>query len=518
MKSDLYTAIAELAAERNMPKDVVVGAVEHALKTVYKKARNIEEDDNVRVHLHPDTGAITIVVDKEVVGDSDVEDPQHQMGVSEARRLDPENGAIGRIVTVDDTPKDFGRIAAQTAKQVVMQKIRESERERVYSEYRDRVGELINGVVQRADNKAVIVDLGKAEAVMPVREQVPAERYRTNQRLKVLLLEVNSSTDKGPQLIVSRAHPDVVKRLFEIEVPEIYSGAVEIKAIAREAGLRTKVAVTATQDNVDPVGSCVGVRGVRIQNIVTELYGEKIDVVEWNSDTATFITKALSPAKVLSVNLDDTDKIARVIVPTDQMSLAIGKEGQNARLAYKLTHWKIDVKDTEALKAGGEDLINKARAAALAELPDAFISLGRRPTMVLGDGSIILDDRTFRPLPDELIGRSVDIEQGQDRIEVFYERNLVAAFSMDGTPLSLTDVAPAAAPAMVGAIAPPTGSTAGQSRVVRDNGMFSFNGELYGPLAGSYIGGRVIARQEGDQVVVTDEAENQIATYAVVNG
>jgi transcription termination/antitermination protein NusA len=310
----------------------------------------------------------------------------------------------------------------------------------------------------------------------------------------------------------------VVKRLFEIEVPEIYSGAVEIKAIAREAGLRTKVAVTATQDNVDPVGSCVGVRGVRIQNIVTELYGEKIDVVEWNSDTATFITKALSPAKVLSVNLDDTDKIARVIVPTDQMSLAIGKEGQNARLAYKLTHWKIDVKDTEALKAGGEDLINKARAAALAELPDAFISLGRRPTMVLGDGSIILDDRTFRPLPDELIGRSVDIEQGQDRIEVFYERNLVAAFSMDGTPLSLTDVAPAAAPAMVGAIAPPTGSTAGQSRVVRDNGMFSFNGELYGPLAGSYIGGRVIARQEGDQVVVTDEAENQIATYAVVNG
>jgi hypothetical protein len=240
--------------------------------------------------------------------------------------------------------------------------------------------------------------------------------------------------------------------------------------------------------------------------------------VEWNSDTATFITKALSPAKVLSVNLDDTDKIARVIVPTDQMSLAIGKEGQNARLAYKLTHWKIDVKDTEALKAGGEDLINKARAAALAELPDAFISLGRRPTMVLGDGSIILDDRTFRPMPDELIGRSVDIEQGQDRIEVFYERNLVAAFAMDGTPLSLTDVAPAAAPAMVGAIAPPTGSTAGQSRVVRDNGMFSFNGELYGPLAGSYIGGRVIARQEGDQVVVTDEAENQIATYAVVNG
>jgi len=300
-------------------------------------------------------------------------------------------------------------------------------------------------------------------------------------------------------------------------VPEIYSGAVEIKAIAREAGLRTKVAVIATQDNVDPVGSCVGVRGVRIQNIVTELYGEKIDVVEWSSDTATFITKALSPAKVLTVNLDEADKIARVIVPTDQMSLAIGKEGQNARLAYKLTHWKIDVKDTEALKALGDDLIDKARAAALAERPDAFISLGRRPTMVLGDGTIVMDDRTFGPLPEELIGRSVDVEQLPDRLDIFYERTLVAAFSMDGTPLSLTD-AVSPTPAMTGAIAAPTGTTTGQSRIVRGDGTFTFDGEFYGPLAANYIGGRVIARQEGDQVIVTDEAENQIATYAVHHG
>lgn len=512
MKSDLYTAIAELAAERNMPREVVMGAVEHALKTVYKKARNIEEDDNIRVDLNSDTGAITIMVDKEVVADNAVEDAQRQMAVSDARRVDPDNGAIGRIVSIDDTPKDFGRIAAQTAKQVVMQKIRESERERVYNEYRDRVGELINGVVQRADNKAVIVDLGKAEAVMPIREQVPAERYRSGQRLKVLLLEVNASTDKGPQLIVSRAHPDVVKRLFEIEVPEIYSGAVEIKAIAREAGLRTKVAVVATQDNVDPVGSCVGVRGVRIQNIVTELYGEKIDVVEWSSDTATFITKALSPAKVLSVNLDEPDKIARVIVPTDQMSLAIGKEGQNARLAYKLTHWKIDVKDTEALKAQGEDLINKARAAALAELPDAFMSLGRRPTMVLGDGMIVVDDRSFGPLPDDLIGRSVDVEQLPDRLDVYYERALVGAYSMDGTPLSLTDAAPA--PVAVAA-ASTSGKAVGQTRIVRDNGMFTFEGAFYGPVPANYIGGRVVVRSEGEAVIVTDEANNPIATYPV---
>jgi transcription termination/antitermination protein NusA len=515
MKSDLYTAIAELAAERNMPRDVVVGAVEHALKTVYKKQRNIEEDENVRVAMNPDTGQITIVVDKEVVTDDDVEDPQRQIGLSDARRIDPENGAIGRIITIDDTPKDFGRIAAQTAKQVVMQKIRESERERVYNEYRDRVGELINGIVQRADNKAVIVDLGKAEAVMPVREQVPAERYRNGQRLKVLLLEVNASTDKGPQLIVSRAHPDVVKRLFELEVPEIYSGAVEIKAIAREAGLRTKVAVIATQENVDPVGSCVGVRGVRIQNIVNELYGEKIDVVEWSPDTATFITKALSPAKVLSVNLDDVDKIARVIVPTDQMSLAIGKEGQNARLAYKLTHWKIDVKDTEALKAQGEDLINKARAAALAELPDAFAALGRRPAMVLPGGMVMVDDRAYGPLPDHLTGRSVDIEQSSDRVDVFYERELVGSYTHDGTPISDAERDAVPVPALTGAMAAPTGNVSGQSRVVRDNGMFSFEGELYGPLPSIYVGGRVVARQEGDQVIVTDEAENQIATFAV---
>ncbi len=511
MKSELYTAIAELAAERNMPKDIIVGAVEHALKTHYKKTRDIEEDDNVRAELNADTG-IRIVVDKEVVADGEVNDPQREIALSEARRLNPENGAIGRIVTVDDTPKDFGRIAAQTVKQIIMQKIRESERERVYSEYRDRVGELINAMVQRADSKAVVVELGKAEAVMPVREQVPAERYRPGQRVKVLLLEVSSSTDKGPQLIVSRAHPDVVRRLFELEVPEVYSGAVEIKAIAREAGLRTKVAVAATQDNVDPVGSCVGVRGVRIQNIVTELYGEKIDVVEWSSDTATFITKALSPAKVLSVSLDEVDKIARVIVPTDQMSLAIGKEGQNARLAYKLTHWKIDVKDTESLKAQGDDLIRQARAAAIAEMADTFVSLGRRPAMVLGDATVSINDISYGPLPDELIGRSVDVEQFSDRVEIFYERDLVGSFNPDGTALSADGSTGAAASTPIAV----TG--AGQMRIVRGDNTFSFDGELYGPLPSLYNGPTVVARREGSLVVVADEEGAQIAAYPVKNG
>jgi len=512
MKSELYTAIAELAAERNMPREVIVGAVEHALKTHYKKTRGIEEDDNVRAIFDAETG-IAVLVDKEVVADGAVENANRQIALADARRLDPENGAIGRIVTIDDTPRDreLGRIAAQTVKQIIMQKIRESERERVYSEYRDRVGELINGVVQRADSKAVVIELGKAEAVMPVREQVSNERYRPQQRLKVLLVEVSASTDKGPQLIVSRAHPDVVRRLFELEVPEVYSGAVELKAIAREAGLRTKVAVAATQENVDPVGSCVGVRGVRIQNIVTELYGEKIDVVEWSSDTATFITKALSPAKVLSVSLDETDKIARVIVPTDQMSLAIGKEGQNARLAYKLTHWKIDVKDTESLKAQSDDLMRQAQVAALAQLSDMFTSVGRRPAMVLADGIVAMGDTTYGPVPLELVGRSVDVEQFPDRVEVFYERDLIGTFNPDGTAYTGT--------AAVTVPSEPIPVTAeGQTRVVREGGLFSFEGELYGPLPGSFTGTNVVARREGKLVVTTDEEGNQITTFPVANG
>ncbi len=512
MKSELYTAIAELAAERNMPREVIVGAVEHALKTHYKKTRNIEEDDNVRAELNADTG-ILILVDKEVVADGAVEDPQRQIALADALKLEPETAAIGQMIEINDTPKerDFGRIAAQTVKQIIMQKIRESERERVYNEYRDREGELINGTVQRADSKLVIVDLGKAEAVMPVREQVANERYRPSQRLKVLLKEVSSSSDKGPQLIVSRSDPNVVRRLFELEVPEVYSGAVEIKAIAREAGLRTKVAVAATQENVDPVGSCVGVRGVRIQNIVTELYGEKIDVVEWSSDTATFIAKALSPAKVLSVSLDEVDKIARVIVPTDQMSLAIGKEGQNARLAHKLTDWRIDVKDSEALKAGGDDLIRQAQAAALAQMPDAFANLGRRPALVLADGNVMLDDVSFGPFPNNLIGRSVDVEQLPDRVEIFYERDLIGSYNPDGS--EFTGAVVASTPMESLAV-----TTVAQRRFVRGDGTFVFENEFYGPLPGGFTGEYAMARREGSLVVVTDEADNQIAIFPVKNG
>jgi len=311
----------------------------------------------------------------------------------------------------------------------VLQRIRDYERDTVYEEFADRQGEVINGTVQRADARAVIVELGKAEAVMPAREQVPTERYRPGQRIKVLLLEVNKDP-KGPQLIVSRSHPNLIRRLFEIEVPEIYSGAVEIMAIAREPGLRSKVAVAARQEKVDPVGSCVGVRGVRIQNIVNELYGEKIDVIEWSPDTSTFIANALSPAKPTNVSLSEAENIATVIVPSDQMSLAIGKEGQNARLAYKLTNWRIDIKDPESLKDEDLVMLRQARADYQQESAGGLVWQGRQPRLVRADGMVAVREQEYGPLPDDLIGMSVDVDMVGEVLEVYYNRALRARFDV----------------------------------------------------------------------------------------
>ncbi len=426
MKSDFYTAIAQIAAERGIPREAVLSSVEHALKTVYKKMANTEEE--VQVEMDQTTGTIRIYVVKQVV--EEVEDPETEMTIQEARKTHPES-VIGDTVRFDRTPQNFGRIAAQTAKQVVLQRIRDFEREGVYTEYIDRVGEVLNGIVQRADPKAVIVDLGKAEAVMPAREQVANERYRPGQRLKVYLVEVNKDP-RGPQLIVSRTHANLIKRLFELEVPEIFSGAVEIMAVAREPGLRSKVAVAARQEKVDPVGSCVGVRGVRIQNIVNELYGEKIDVIEWSPDLPSFISNALSPAKPISVSLNDEEKVARVIVPTDQMSLAIGKDGQNARLAYKLTGWRIDIKDPESLRSDDGDILIRAREA-LAGVPDDMMSLGRQPRLVKADGMINVREKDFGPLPDDLINMSVDVEVEDGILNVYYNRDLRARFDFETT-------------------------------------------------------------------------------------
>ncbi|MCC6935087.1 MAG: transcription termination/antitermination protein NusA [Thermomicrobiales bacterium] len=433
MKSDFYMAITQIAAERGIPKEAVMASVEHALKTVYRKLENTE--DNVEVEIDPATGGVSIFVVKAVA--EEVEDPTSQISLDEARGMDTD-AYIGKIYRWDRTPKDFGRIAAQTAKQVVLQRIRDYERDSVYEEFADRVGEVLNGVIQRADSRAVIVELGKAEAVMPVREQVSNERYRPGQRLKVYLLDVNKDP-RGPQLIVSRANVNLVKRLFELEVPEIYSGAVEIMNIAREPGLRSKVAVAARQEKVDPVGSCVGIRGVRIQNIVNELMGEKIDVIEWSPDINTFIANALSPAKPISVALNEAENVARVIVPTDQMSLAIGKDGQNARLAYKLTNWKIDVKDPESLREQNDDLFREARDA-FASGPEDFMMLGRQPRLVRPDGMISVRDRDFGPLDDDLVGMSVDVEVEANVLNVYYSREIRAKYDFDsGEELPLYD-------------------------------------------------------------------------------
>jgi N utilization substance protein A len=334
-------------------------------------------------------------------------------------------------VKLQRTPENFGRIAAQTVKQVVQTRIRDYERETVFKEYQDKEGEVLSGVVQRADSRAVIIELGKAEAVMPAREQVPSERYRPNQRVKVLLTEVNAHA-RGPQLIVSRSDPRLIRRLFEQEVPEIQTGAVEIMEIAREPGLRSKVAVAARQEKVDPVGSCVGVRGVRIQNIVNELYGEKIDVIEWSSDTASFISNALSPAKPTNVSLNDSgdQRVATVIVPSDQMSLAIGKEGQNARLAYKLTGWRIDIKGPESLLEAGGEFFRSAQPSSSDRMPD-FSWQGSQPRAVQADGMIELGGSSYGPLSEDLLRRQVDVDIVDGVVEVFYERDLRARFDRE---------------------------------------------------------------------------------------
>lgn len=342
MKNDFIIAINQVCSERQLSKEVVLQAIEAALLSAYK--RDFGSAQNIVAKIDPETGRAQVYAEKKVV--EEVRDQRSEIRVAEARAIDP-NAEIGQVILVESTPRDFGRIAAQTAKQVILQRIREAEREALYASYAEREGELINGTVQSVDSLsgAVTLNLGKTEAILPKREQIPTERYYPNQRLRAYVMEV-SKTNRGPQIIVSRTHRNMLRRLLELEVPEIFNGTVEIKGIAREAGSRSKVAVAALQDGIDPVGACVGMRGVRIQNIVNELNGEKIDVVAWSADTNTFIANALSPAKVVNVTLEEgsNGKTATVVVPDKQLSLAIGKEGQNARLAAKLTGWRIDIK------------------------------------------------------------------------------------------------------------------------------------------------------------------------------
>lgn len=347
MSSELLDALTLLEKEKGISRDVLTDAIEAALVSAYR--RNFNQAQNVRIDLNLEVGTMRVFARKEVV--EEVFDPRLEISLEAAKEINP-NYQIEDIVEIEVTPKNFGRIAAQTAKQVVTQRVREAERGIIYSEFIDREEDIMTGIVQRLDAKFIYVSLGKIEALLPVNEQMPNEHYKPHDRIKVFITKVERTT-KGPQIFVSRTHPGLLKRLFEIEVPEIYDGTVEIKSVAREAGDRSKISVHSDNPEVDPVGACVGPKGTRVQAIVNELKGEKIDIVKWSDNPVVFVANALSPSQVLDVIVSEDQKATTVIVPDYQLSLAIGKRGQNARLAAKLTGWKIDIKaETEAKELG----------------------------------------------------------------------------------------------------------------------------------------------------------------------
>ena len=340
-RTELIEALEAIEKEKQISKDIILEAIENSLVAACKNQFE-SKADNIRVSINRDTGEIKVFADYEVVEDDLLEDPTTQIGKTEAA-LKYGNVEVGETVSTEVIPKNFGRIAAQKAKQVVVQKIREEERKVLYTQHLEKEREVITGIVQRYSGNNVCINLGKVDAILMESEQVPGEHFKPTEHIKLYVVEVKDTT-KGPRITVSRTHPEFVKRLFEEEVTELQDGIVEIKSIAREAGSRTKIAVYTEDPNVDPVGACVGINGDRVNAIVDELRGEKIDIITWSDDPAVLIENALSPAKVISVTADEEEKTARVIVPENQLSLAIGKEGQNARLAAKLTGYKIDIK------------------------------------------------------------------------------------------------------------------------------------------------------------------------------
>ncbi len=425
MKSDFLLAITQLSAEKNLPKDVVLTAVESALVSAYKKD-TFASNQNIAVKINPNSGKVEVWAEKSVV--EVASDKRYEITLDEAQKV-KEDAQIGDAIMVEATPSNAGRIAAQTAKQVILQRLHEAEHSAIFEEYADREGDVVSGVVQRFEMGQVHIDLGRTEAILPPSEQVRTERYRVGQRLKVVLLQV-ARTSKGPRVIVSRSHPDLLRRLFELEVPEVYNGTVEIKSISREAGFRSKIAVVAKQGGIDPVGCCVGLRGIRIQNIVSELNSEKIDVVMWNPDLAVFIANALSPAHIISVELNEEEQSATVIVPDKQLSLAIGKEGQNARLAAKLSGWRIDIKSaslaeaeklekaklaTEAAETAeveAEEVIKAAEEGAVAEeIPEEMLA-----ELVLPGEGLELAEEAAEEEPEEAAKEEVEAEPVADEL------------------------------------------------------------------------------------------------------
>ena len=391
MKSDFLIALTQLAAERHLPREQVLGAIEVALASAFKKD-NPASGQNISVTLNPNTGEVSVFALKTVV--ETVEDSDKEVTVADAQSI--KKGAVlgDEVAAAEPLPHNASRIAAQTAKQVVLQRLREAERDLLYQEFQQHEGDIVSGVIEQAEpGRTITLDLGRAQAILPFEEQAPNERYRKGQRTKVYLISVRS-TPKGPEILVSRSHKNMLKRLFEIEVPEVYNGVVEIKAIAREAGFRSKVAVSATQPGIDPVGSCIGIRGNRIQSIVNELQGEKIDIVSWDEEPKTFIANALSPSEPVHVELLEQEKTAIVVVPERQQSLAIGTEGQNTRLAARLTGWRLDIKGMTEWEEIKESKRSKAVGpdSAVVESTDAEEAVEEAIAIVEEAGAIAAEE------------------------------------------------------------------------------------------------------------------------------
>ncbi|WP_315067436.1 transcription termination factor NusA [uncultured Clostridium sp.] len=353
MNEEFVGALKELVKEKGISEDLLFTTIQDAMVAAYKKnyANANTNAQNVKVNIDRETGEIHVYAQKTVV--DEVYDDVTEISLEEAKEINPKS-EVDDIINLEVTPKNFGRVAAQLAKQVVTQRIKEAERNIIYDDYKEKEFDIITGTILRKDKGIVFVNLGKLEGIIGPNEQIPNEEYKFNEKLKLYIVEVKNGS-KGPQIHVSRTHPGLVKRLFELEVPEIFEGVVEIKSISREAGSRSKIAVHSNDEEVDPMGACVGPKGVRVQSIVNELKNEKIDIIKWNKDPKEFIANSLSPAKVLSVDVDEESKSAKVVVDDNQLSLAIGKEGQNVRLAAKLTNWKIDIKSKSQKEAQDEE-------------------------------------------------------------------------------------------------------------------------------------------------------------------
>ena len=460
MKSDFLIALTQLAAERHLPREQVLGAIEVALASAFKKD-NPASGQNISVTLNPNTGEVSVFALKTVV--ESVEDADKEVTVSDAQFIKKGAELGDEVAAAEPLPHNASRIAAQTAKQVVLQRLREAERDLLYQEFQQHEGDIVSGVIEQAEpGRTITLDLGRAQAVLPYEEQAPNERYRKGQRTKVYLVSVRS-TPKGPEILVSRSHKNMIKRLFEIEVPEVYNGVVEIKAIAREAGFRSKVAVSATQPGIDPVGSCIGIRGNRIQSIVNELQGEKIDIVSWDEEPGTFITNALSPSEPVHVELLESDQTAIVVVPDRQLSLAIGKEGQNTRLAARLTGWRLDIKGmseweeikeaTQALNGSAEEPeVEAAKAVeeastiveetAVAVEPEPMAEETEIPEpieAVVSEPEVTLEEIDEDAILAALIQEEEEQEQEQEAVVESLSVEDLGSFTIDDVELSNED-------------------------------------------------------------------------------